>query len=144
MKQIIAILALVMLAACATAQQEDTTMTTEETTLVTTESGLQYEIVQPGEGEPAQKGNTVEVHYTGWLMDGAKFDSSLDRNQTFSFRLGDNHVIRGWEEGVLGMKPGEKRVLIIPPELGYGSRGAGGVIPPNATLKFEVELISFK
>ncbi|MCD4828005.1 MAG: FKBP-type peptidyl-prolyl cis-trans isomerase [Candidatus Cloacimonetes bacterium] len=114
------------------------------TAMITTDSGLQYEILQEGSGAPAQKGNTVEVHYTGWLMDGAKFDSSLDRNQTFSFRLGDGRVIRGWEEGVLGMLPGEKRTLIIPAELGYGSRGAGNVIPPDATLKFEVELISFK
>ena len=86
----------------------------------------------------------MSVHYTGWLTDGTKFDSSKDRGQPFSFPLGGGRVIKGWDEGVAGMKVGGKRTLIIPPELGYGARGAGGVIPPNATLKFEVELIDVR
>ncbi|ADZ69209.1 FKBP-type peptidyl-prolyl cis-trans isomerase [Polymorphum gilvum] len=97
-----------------------------------------------GTGEEADVGKTVVVHYTGWLMDGTKFDSSLDRNQPFSFTLGERRVIPGWEQGVVGMKVGGKRELVIPPELAYGARGAGGVIPPNATLKFEVELLAVK
>jgi FKBP-type peptidyl-prolyl cis-trans isomerase len=108
---------------------------------VITRSGLQYTIEKPGKGKVAAVGDTVVVHYTGWLMDGKKFDSSKDRNQPFSFTLGQHRVIKGWEEGVAGMHEGETRILIIPPDLGYGARGAGGVIPPNATLKFEVELL---
>ncbi|MCZ8235122.1 MAG: FKBP-type peptidyl-prolyl cis-trans isomerase [Inhella sp.] len=111
----------------------------------TTASGLQFHDVAPGTGAEAQAGRTVRVHYTGWLWkDGARtkrFDSSKDRGQPFHFRLGAGEVIRGWDEGVQGMKEGGTRVLIIPAELGYGSRGAGGVIPPNATLCFEVELL---
>ena len=94
-----------------------------------------------GDGEEAVAGQTVEVHYTGWLTDGTKFDSSHDRDQTFSFKLGGGQVIAGWDQGVAGMKIGGARKLTIPPELGYGERGAGGVIPPNATLVFKVELI---
>jgi len=94
-----------------------------------------------GDGEEAVAGQTVEVHYTGWLTDGTKFDSSHDRDQTFSFKLGGGQVIAGWDQGVAGMKIGGARKLTIPPELGYGERGAGGVIPPNATLIFKVELI---
>ena len=108
-------------------------------------SGLQYDDTTPGEGAEAQAGRTVRVHYTGWLWNngekGAKFDSSKDRGQPFEFHLGGGQVIRGWDEGVQGMKEGGTRVLIIPPELGYGARGAGGVIPPNATLCFEVDLL---
>ncbi|MFO1252032.1 MAG: FKBP-type peptidyl-prolyl cis-trans isomerase [Inhella sp.] len=108
-------------------------------------SGLQFEDTTVGEGAEAQAGRTVRVHYTGWLWKdgekGAKFDSSKDRGQPFHFHLGGGEVIRGWDEGVQGMKEGGTRVLIIPPELGYGARGAGGVIPPNATLCFEVDLI---
>ena len=97
-----------------------------------------------GEGDEATPGATVVVHYTGWLTDGSKFDSSLDRNDPFSFKLGAGMVIRGWDEGVKGMKVGGKRKLTIPPEMGYGAQGAGGVIPPNATLVFEVELLDIK
>lgn len=95
-----------------------------------------------GEGDEAVAGQTVEVHYTGWLVDGSKFDSSHDRNETFSFKLGAGQVITGWDQGVAGMKVGGTRKLTIPPEMGYGERGAGGVIPPNATLIFKVELVS--
>ena len=94
-----------------------------------------------GDGEEAVAGQTVEVHYTGWLTDGTKFDSSHDRDQTFSFKLGGGQVIAGWDQGVAGMKIGGTRKLTIPADLGYGERGAGGVIPPNATLVFKVELI---
>jgi len=94
-----------------------------------------------GVGPAAQNGDVVTVHYTGWLTDGTKFDSSLDRNEALAFVLGQRQVIAGWDQGVLGMKVGGKRKLTIPPELGYGARGAGGVIPPNATLIFEVELL---
>lgn len=97
-----------------------------------------------GTGEEANVGETVEVHYTGWLLDGDKFDSSVDRGTPFSFTLGEKRVIPGWEQGIEGMKVGGKRELIIPPELAYGARGAGGVIPPNATLRFEVELLGVK
>ncbi|HBH38525.1 MAG TPA: peptidylprolyl isomerase [Curvibacter sp.] len=113
---------------------------------VTTPSGLQYEDTVPGTGTEAKPGQDVTVHYTGWLdnngVQGAKFDSSKDRNAPFQFSLGAGMVIRGWDEGVAGMKTGGTRVLIIPASLGYGARGAGGVIPPNATLKFEVELLA--
>ena len=97
-----------------------------------------------GDGDEATPGATVVVHYTGWLTDGSKFDSSLDRNDPFSFKLGAGMVIRGWDEGVRGMKVGGKRKLTIPSEMGYGASGAGGVIPPNATLVFEVELLDIK
>lgn len=102
---------------------------------------LQIETIHPGEGDSAQAGQTVAVHYTGWLSDGSKFDSSVERGHPFSFVLGGGQVIRGWDQGVLGMLVGEKRKLTIPPHLGYGERGAGGVIPANATLVFEVELM---
>lgn len=108
---------------------------------VTTSSGLQYIDLKVGTGPTAQDGQTVSVHYTGWLENGKKFDSSVDRGQPFSFPLGAGRVIKGWDEGVKGMKVGGKRKLIIPSNLGYGARGAGGVIPPNATLIFEVELL---
>jgi FKBP-type peptidyl-prolyl cis-trans isomerase len=108
---------------------------------VTTASGLQYEDLKVGDGQMPKAGQTVSVHYTGWLTNGQKFDSSLDRGQPFQFTLGAGEVIRGWDEGVASMKVGGKRKLTIPPGLGYGARGAGGVIPPNATLIFEVELL---
>jgi FKBP-type peptidyl-prolyl cis-trans isomerase FkpA len=117
--------------------------------MTTTPSGLQYEDTATGSGEAASAGDQVTVHYTGWLHDpaapngrGKKFDSSKDRGDPFDFPLGGGRVIRGWDEGVQGMQVGGTRVLTIPPELGYGARGAGGVIPPNATLVFEVELLS--
>ena len=110
----------------------------------TTPNGLTYQDVAEGAGIEAKKGDQVSVHYTGWLMDGTKFDSSKDRNDPFEFPLGAGHVIKGWDEGVAGMKVGGTRKLTIPPSLGYGSRGAGGVIPPNATLVFEVELLGIE
>ena len=109
----------------------------------TTPSGLEYEDLAPGEGDATRAGHDVLVHYTGWLVDGRKFDSSKDRGEPFGFSLGGGQVIAGWDEGVAGMKRGGKRKLTIPPHLGYGAFGAGGVIPPNATLVFEVELLDF-
>lgn len=109
--------------------------------VVTMPSGLAYIDVKVGEGEAAKAGDTVRVHYTGWLENGTEFDSSLKRGQPFSFPLGAGRVIRGWDEGVAGMKPGGVRKLIIPSDLGYGAQGAGGVIPPNATLIFEVQYL---
>jgi FKBP-type peptidyl-prolyl cis-trans isomerase FkpA len=108
---------------------------------ITTASGLVFEDVLVGEGAEASAGQMVTVHYTGWLTNGSKFDSSKDRNDPFRFALGRGQVIAGWDEGVQGMKIGGTRKLTIPPDLGYGARGAGGVIPPNATLVFEVELL---
>jgi FKBP-type peptidyl-prolyl cis-trans isomerase len=129
------ILMMVLLAAFAWSQSKP----------VTTPSGLKYIDQKVGTGDEAKRGNTVEVHYTGWLYDketrGKKFDSSVDRGAPFSFKLGAGNVIKGWDEGVQGMKVGGKRELIIPAALGYGDRGAGGVIPPGATLDFEVELL---
>jgi len=108
---------------------------------ITTSSGLIFEDISVGSGEAASAGTHVTVHYTGWLTDGVKFDSSKDRGDPFSFPLGAGHVIRGWDEGVAGMQVGGVRKLTSPSDLGYGARGAGGVIPPNATLVFEVELL---
>ena len=102
---------------------------------------MKVEILQAGDGAEATPGQNVSVHYTGWLTDGTKFDSSVDRGRPFEFPLGGGRVIKGWDEGVAGMKIGEKRRLTIPPHMGYGARGAGGAIPPNATLVFEVELL---
>ncbi len=108
---------------------------------ISTESGLRYEDTTIGDGDEAKSGDKVTVHYTGWLVNGTKFDSSKDRNDPFQFKLGAGQVIKGWDEGVAGMKVGGTRKLTIPADLGYGARGAGGVIPPNATLVFEVELL---
>ncbi|MEP7151889.1 MAG: FKBP-type peptidyl-prolyl cis-trans isomerase [Nitrospira sp.] len=122
------------------AQDEQAGSNTE----VTTESGLKYVDVSLGTGREAVAGNLATVHYTGWLTNGTKFDSSVDRRDPFSFPIGSGKVIKGWDEGVAGMKVGGKRKLTIPPQLGYGARGAGGVIPPNATLVFDVELLEVK
>ena len=118
--------------------------------MITSPSGLQYDDTVAGDGDTARAGQQVSVHYTGWLHDpaapngrGRKFDSSKDRGQPFQFHLGAGQVIRGWDDGVQGMKVGGTRVLVIPPNLGYGARGAGGVIPPNATLVFEVDFLGY-
>jgi FKBP-type peptidyl-prolyl cis-trans isomerase len=115
-----------------------------EETMVTTPSGLQYVDVVVGSGREAHPGETAIVHYTGKLTDGTTFDSSKERNDPFSFRLGAGQVIKGWDEGVEGMHIGGTRKLVIPPQLGYGSRGAGAAIPPHATLIFEVELLDLR
>ncbi len=107
-----------------------------------TEHGVTWEVIKEGTGAAPQPGDSVTVHYTGWLEDGTKFDSSVDRKEPFGFRLGRGYVIQGWEEAVATLKVGGKSRFTIPPELGYGERGAGGVIPPNATLIFEIELLS--
>lgn len=112
--------------------------------MITTPSGLQYEVLVPGNGDTPEVGKLVTVHYTGWLTNGRKFDSSLDRNEPFTFRIGAGEVIKGWDEGVMSMKVGGKRKLVIPAALGYGAAGAGGVIPPNATLVFEVILLDIR
>ena len=116
--------------------------------VVTTSSGLKYIDVKAGTGASPQTGQTCVMHYTGWLYEngkkGAKFDSSVDRGEPFEFPVGAGRVIKGWDEGVASMKVGGKRTLIVPPALGYGARGAGGVIPPNATLMFDVELLGTK
>jgi FKBP-type peptidyl-prolyl cis-trans isomerase FkpA len=109
---------------------------------ITTATGLKYTDLKTGTGAEAKPGAVVQVHYTGWLVDGTKFDSSLDRKEPFRFKLGAGQVIKGWDQGVAGMKVGGKRKLVIPADLGYGSAGAGGVIPPGATLIFEVELLN--
>jgi peptidylprolyl isomerase len=116
----------------------------QEKKVIQTQSGLKYIDEKEGTGDTAKAGNRVSVHYTGKLKDGKKFDSSRDRGQPFTFNLGAGQVIKGWDEGVAGMKVGGQRKLIIPPELGYGARGAGGVIPPNAELHFDVELLDVK
>lgn len=120
----------------------------KESKMKTTPSGLQYEDTVPGTGASPKAGQTCVMHYTGWLFEnktkGKKFDSSLDRGQPFEFPIGQGRVIQGWDEGVATMKVGGKRTLVIPPSIGYGARGTGGVIPPNATLLFEVELLGVK
>ncbi|CAN5817892.1 hypothetical protein BH23CYA1_BH23CYA1_08110 [soil metagenome] len=115
--------------------------TAADSNVVTTDSGLQYEVITEGDGATPQPGQRVFVHYVGTLEDGTKFDSSRDRGRPFDFTIGQGQVIKGWDEGVGMMQVGDRRKLIIPPDLGYGARGAGGVIPPNATLIFDVELL---
>jgi FKBP-type peptidyl-prolyl cis-trans isomerase len=141
MKTWITVLAILLAVSVAGAGQETKPGGAMDEKIVTTPSGLKYVDLVEGTGPVAQAGQTVAVHYTGWLTDGKKFDSSVDRGQPFSFPLGAGRVIKGWDEGVAGMKVGGKRKLMIPPQLGYGSRGAGGVIPPNAELIFEVQLL---
>jgi len=140
-----------LLAGCGSSDNLDKNKTvqqkgTKRMTHKRTESGLEYDIIQEGVGISPRKGQQVTVHYTGWLNNkgeiGTKFDSSVDRKQPFTFTIGVGQVIKGWDEGVLSMKVGEKRRLFIPAELGYGARGAGAVIPPHAGLIFDVELIS--
>ena len=140
--------AALVVAACGGGDTESQDPAAEDPDTVTTESGLTITTTQTGSGAAAEPGNLVSVHYTGWLYApdadggrGAQFDSSVDRGTPFQFPLGAGRVIAGWDEGVAGMLVGERRELLIPPDLGYGARGAGGVIPPNATLLFEVELL---
>ncbi len=130
----------IMLAACAPSANP----TAQESKVVTTASGLQYEDIVVGTGASPSQGKTVSVHYTGTLTNGTKFDSSRDKGQPFQFVIGVGQVIKGWDEGVMSMKVGGRRKLTIPPQLGYGARGAGSVIPPNATLVFDVELLDVK
>ena len=125
-------------------KQKEKSMNSADNAVVTTPSGLEFIDIKVGEGATPKKGDTVVVHYTGTLQDGTKFDSSRDRNKPFSFKIGVGQVIKGWDEGVGSMAVGGQRKLTIPPELGYGARGAGGVIPPNATLIFDVELLDIK
>lgn len=137
--------ALLALACGGTAPEEgqEKTMTTDANQ-VTTASGLKYTELKPGDGATAKAGDTVRVHYTGTLENGKKFDSSRDRGTPLEFQVGVGQVIKGWDEGIAGMKVGGQRSLVIPPDLGYGAAGAGGVIPPNATLIFDVELVGIR
>ena len=140
--RVLSFCALVALATSALADSTSAPTPTKGIKSVVLPSGLEYFDIRKGTGAEAKSYKKVTVHYTGWLADShKKFDSSVDRHTPFDFVLGSGQVIRGWDEGVLGMKVGGTRVLTIPPELGYGARGAGGVIPPNATLVFEVELL---
>lgn len=135
---VLLILALAFLTYRSLSQPNQASSTTQ------TNNGLVIEDIKEGDGAQAQAGNTVTVHYTGWLTNGDKFDSSLDRNQPYEFKLGVGNVIQGWDQGIAGMKVGGKRKLTIPAELAYGAQGAGGVIPPDATLIFEVELLGIQ
>jgi len=147
MNKIILIAVLILIAACLVCffvfdkEQKSEPLPQEQNQMTEL---LKIETLKEGTGQAIANGSTAVVHYTGWLTDGTKFDSSVDRGEPFSFLLGAGQVIRGWDQGVLGMKVGEKRKLTIAPELGYGSSGAGGIIPPNATLIFEVELLEIK
>ena len=139
----IVLLVAVLLTACSSSQAPRTFPGEPGTAVVEkTASGLEYIDLVPGTGVSPESGKKVTVHYSGYLMDGKKFDSSVDRKEPFSFIIGTGQVIKGWDEGVMSMKVGGKRKLVIPSELGYGMRGAGGVIPPNAQLIFDVELLN--
>jgi|SRR5471030_764895 FKBP-type peptidyl-prolyl cis-trans isomerase len=145
MKNVILISVLTFVVSALFAQSGGTSAPTKVTGKgTTTTSGLEYWDIKVGTGPTAEKGQTVKVHYTGFLTTGKKFDSSVDRGEPFTFSLGEGQVIKGWDEGVAGMKVGGKRQLRIPQELGYGAQGAGGVIPPNATLIFDVELLGVR
>lgn len=141
---LIFLLLLTTLAAPPVWAEEDDGLITSGQNYALTKSGLLYEVLKEGEGAKIEAGRTAKVHYAGWLVDGTKFDSSLDRDTPFKFPLGAGKVIKGWDEGVAGMKIGEQRKLVIPPSLGYGSRGAGKTIPPNAVLLFYVELLGIE
>lgn len=148
--QLIAIVSIIVIAIVIYAVTQSRTSSPTASTTPTTntsmqqQNGLQIETITPGTGAEAKAGDTVVVHYTGILTDGTKFDSSIDRGMPFTFKLGAHQVIPGWEMGVLGMKVGEKRKLVIPPELAYGNSGVGNIIPPQATLIFQIELISIQ
>jgi len=146
--RLVAALAMIALLAATGGRADDPGQTEKEKKMTKTESGLQYRDIKEGTGEKPKKGQACVMHYTGWLWEngakGKKFDSSVDRGEPFDFPIGTGRVIKGWDEGVLSMKVGGKRELLIPPNLGYGSRGAGRVIPPNATLLFEVELLKIQ
>ena len=139
---------LIALAAGAAGRADDAGQTEKEKKWTKTESGLQYRDIKEGTGEKPKKGQTCVMHYTGWLWEngakGKKFDSSVDRGEPLDFPIGTGRVIKGWDQGVMSMKVGGKRELLIPPDLAYGSRGAGRVVPPNATLLFEVELLKIQ
>jgi FKBP-type peptidyl-prolyl cis-trans isomerase FkpA len=151
MKLLNILLAGILLTTLNACNAESNTSTQEKTAMTANITELQKIDTQVGTGREAEPGFNVTVHYTGWLYDaaaeghkGKKFDSSVDRKEPFNFFLGGGQVIQGWDEGFAGMKIGGKRTLVIPPEMGYGTRGAGGVIPPNATLVFDVELLDVK
>ena len=144
MQRLLALCLILITAIFALAQSKNAAPTKVTGKAHVTSSGLQYWDITPGTGVVATSGKHVKVHYTGWLTDGKKFDSSVDRKEPFEFKLGNGDVIKGWDEGVEGMKVGGKRQLRVPPQLGYGSQGAGGVIPPNATLIFDVELLDVR